>query len=168
MATIIFYSLSDYNNGVLHSKEFDLTDYDSYDDFSEARSEWLAELSEQLDDGEVREEFIVADYEDIPREYVGEWDVSRDLWDYLEALDNVDKEILEAGIALDIPLDKIDEAYYGSFDSDEDLAYDYVESTGMFANVPETVQTYFDYERFGHDLSMDYLQYGTHYFHSNW
>lgn len=53
---------------------------------------------------------------------------------------------------------------YGRFDSDTDLAYDYVENAGVLDGVPLNLQNYFDYEKFGRDLAMDFSEDGGYYF----
>jgi antirestriction protein len=71
-------SLSDYNDGRLEGKWFDLSDYPDASDLMMAIQEMLDELTEKYNDGEVREEWAVHDYEGIPStlasEYMGEQD----------------------------------------------------------------------------------------------
>jgi antirestriction protein len=73
-------SLSDYNNGRLEGKWFDLADYLEASDLMGAIQDMLDELTEKYKsiDGEVREEWAVHDYEGIPStlasEYMGEQD----------------------------------------------------------------------------------------------
>jgi len=166
---ITFYSLSDYNAGLLIPKTFDLESLTNYDELSEARTKWLEELTATKNDGELREEYIVCDYEGIPSELVGEWDIDRNFGDYLEMVNKHSESLVNAALALQIPLDKIEDAYHGEFKSDTDLAYALVDETGMLSEVPESVKNYFDYERFGHDLAMnDYSEFNGHYFHANW
>jgi antirestriction protein len=164
---ITFYSLSDYNDGKLIAKTFEISDYATYNEFDEARTEWLDDLTERMNDGELREEYIVADYEDIPDKYVGEWTLDAELWDFLEALDEVnDIDVLKAGVELGIELDKISERYAGHFESDEDLAYDHIESTGMLSEVPDSIKNYFNYVAFGRDLAYDYAEHDGYYFYN--
>ena len=44
------------------------------------------------------------------------------------------------------------DAYCGTFESVEDYATDYIESTGMLKDVAELIARYFDYEAFARDL----------------
>jgi antirestriction protein len=53
-----------------------------------------------------------------------------------------------------LTMDVDEEAYLGEFDSLEDYAREYIESTGMLHDVPETIANYFDYESFGRDLQL--------------
>jgi antirestriction protein len=66
----------------------------------------------------------------------------------------------------DADIDEANDAFYGQYDSILDLAYEYVESTGMLANVDETISRYFDYERFAHDLSFDFSEANGFYFNN--
>ena len=50
------------------------------------------------------------------------------------------------------------------FDSDTDLAHEYVESTGLLHGMPETVERYFDYEAFGRDFAFDFMEFNGYYF----
>jgi antirestriction protein len=49
-----------------------------------------------------------------------------------------------------------EERYCGQWDSFDAYAEDYVESTGLLADVPEEIARYFDYEAFARDLRFDY------------
>jgi antirestriction protein len=165
---ITFYSLSDYNNGTLISKTFEIDDYETYEEFDQARTAWLDELTEALDDGELREEYIVADSDEIPDEYVGEWTLSAELWDFLDVVNSgLDVEVVKAGVDYGIPLDKIEDAYFGEFENDEELARECLENSGLLEDVPATIANYFDYEAYGRDLSHDFSQSGNYYFHSS-
>jgi len=76
-------SLSDYNNGRLEGKWFDLSDYLSASDLMDDIQEMLNDLTKKYKnvDGEVREEWAVHDYEGIPptlaSEYMGEADFEK-------------------------------------------------------------------------------------------
>ena len=163
--TITFYSLSDYNNGLLISREFDLTQFANLDDLHEAISEWLADVtSNMMQDDEIREEWIVADAEDVPSRYLGTYDLDPEFFEFLEVCNALDSSIVMAGVDAGIPLDSIEEAYRGHYESDTELAYNFVDETGMLDNMPETIKCYFDFEAFGRDLAMDYVESDGHYF----
>lgn len=76
-------SLSDYNNGRLEGKWFDLSDYLSASDLMDDINNMLKDLTKKYKkiDGEVREEWAVHDYEGIPptlaSEYMGEADFEK-------------------------------------------------------------------------------------------
>lgn len=84
-------SLSDYNNGRLEGKWLDLSDYSDASELMEAIQEMLDEITKKYNDGEVREEWAVHDYEGIPStlasEYMGEQDFQQ-LYDIAEVADD--------------------------------------------------------------------------------
>lgn len=65
--------------------------------------------------------------------------------------------------------DDYEAAYLGEWDSVEDYAREYVESTGLLDGVAESVARYFDYESFARDLEIggDIWTSGRHIFFSN-
>lgn len=161
-------SLSDYNAGTLIFKWFDVADYDDHDDFLEAVTEWLDELNEQ--DGGNREEWCVGDTDDVPRQYVGEYAVSYELWEYVDLINSgVDENIIRAGIELGIPLDEVQGAYRGSYFSDEDMAMEFADDIGLLEDIPNAVTRYFDWEAYARDLMIqEFNEQDGHYFRSNW
>jgi antirestriction protein len=92
-------SLSDYNNGRLEGKWFDLSDYSNGSELMDGINEMLEEISEKYNDGEVREEWAVHDYEYIPSslasEYMGENEFQQ-IYDIMEASEenNIPFEVL--------------------------------------------------------------------------
>ena len=58
MSTITFYSLSDYNEGSLIPFTIDLSEVNDNEDYYNAINEALEEISERMDDGVLREEWI--------------------------------------------------------------------------------------------------------------
>lgn len=92
-------SLSDYNDGRLEGKWFDLSDYSDASDLMSDINDMLNELTDKYDDGEVREEWAVHDYEDIPptlaSEYMGEADFQQliDIREFAEE-NNIPVEVL--------------------------------------------------------------------------
>jgi antirestriction protein len=181
MPSITYYELSNYNNGILIPESFELSGC-SYDDHLTEIQEWLDNLTEshkekletegkqkELDCFYDYEEWIVCDYEDIPDEYVGTWSIDSEFFDYLELVESshLDNDAIKAGIACGIPLDKIEDAYYGYYESDSDLADDHLES-GCFGDIPKNIHMYIDTERLGRDLAYDFLEDSGHYFHANY
>ena len=84
-------SLYDYNDGRLEGKWLDLADYSDASELMEAIEEMLDDLTKKYNDGEVREEWAVHDYEGIPStlasEYMGEQDFQQ-LYDIAEVADD--------------------------------------------------------------------------------
>lgn len=165
MASITYYELSNYNGGTLVPQTFDL-DGVSEDEHKREISEWLVELS--IKTGELCEEWIVGDAEDVPREFLGTWSIDSAYFELMDAISesSYDAEVFYAASALGIPLDAVEDAYYGQYSSDEELAEEYADSTGLLESMPESLQ--FDFERFGRDLAMDFSEHNGHYFHANW
>lgn len=58
-------------------------------------------------------------------------------------------------------------AYQGEWDSVEDFAREFIDSTGLLQGVPEHIARYFDYERYAQDLEYDLWTWGDHIFWSN-
>lgn len=162
-----YWELSHYNNGQLRGKWFDLDDK-TEEEHSLERQEWLDTLTEES--GELCEEWIIGDTDGIPSHYVGTWDIGGDFFELMElaSASYLDLEVFLIGASLGITIDSIEDAYYGQYDSDTELAYDYVDSTGMLSDVPESIQNYFDFEAFGRDLAMDFIEEDGHYFNANW
>lgn len=159
---ITLYSLGDYNNGLLIAKTFDLELIDSESEFHEQIAEWLAEVDEERPDEYTnREEWIVADYEGIPSEMVGTYSLNPNFWTYKEALGTWDKDIVEAAMELGIPADKIDAAYVGSYDSDDDFAYELFTATN---EIPTHLEAYINWEAVTRSVMFDHDQANGHYF----
>ncbi|KKK92426.1 hypothetical protein LCGC14_2703040 [marine sediment metagenome] len=170
MAYITYYSLSDYNKGDLIPFTIDNVEDQTKDEHYDEIYENLERITEEKDDGETREEWIVADYEDIPKDLVGQWSIDDDYFEMTEAMrdSHLDEEVFLAGVHLDIPYDRIAEAYSGSAENDEEFAEEYAESTGMLYDVPDSLKRYFDYSAFARDLMMDFNEENGHYFSANW
>ncbi len=167
--TITFYELSAYNDGRLVPKTFDLDDYADQEDFAAARAKWLEELTEKT--GHLCEEWIVADFEGVPREYVGEWDLSADFWTWREAFteSRLPLEVFEAGAALGISPENISEAYVGTFDRPADFALELEAERGTFDSQDADLQrllSYVDWDWMGRDLTGGggYGEENHHYF----
>ena len=136
-------SLSDYNDGRLEGKWFDLSDYPDASDLMMAIQEMLDEITEKYNDGEVREEWAVHDYEGIPStlasEYMGEQDFQQ-LYDIAIVAD-------EFGIPLEVLMERAGDT--GSDDykalaeslmfvvdgnDESDIVYEYEEQIGGLGN----------------------------------
>lgn len=113
------------------------------------------------------EEWLVGDVEDVPKQYVSEWSIDEDFFEYLEACDEHGEEITQAAVDCGIQLDKISDAYYGYFESDEKLAEEYIDS-GCMGDIPDHLINYIDTERLGRDLAYDFYESDGHYFHTNY
>lgn len=148
-----------YNEGSITGEWLAVDSYDTKEGFLEA----CRELHNDEDDAE----FMFQDHEGIPEPLIGESWVSPVLFDIVSNIDNhTDIEQVWAFInafsidptnndATDI-LSRFDDAFCGEYDTFLDYAYEYIDSTGMLSDMPDSLQCYFDYESFARDLEMDY------------
>ena len=157
-------SLSDYNAGRLIWKTFDLSNMDQ-DDYLAAIDEWLTGITKKLGDGELREEWNVADIEDIPRSLVGDYDLDYKFWEYKEAVENshLDAEVFQAAMDAGIDIDRVEDNYRGQWTTDRAFAEDYFDEA-YGHDVPEFMQNYIDYDAFARDLMYDVTESSGHYF----
>lgn len=150
-----------YNNGSIAGAWVDLTQFAD----AEAFYKHCAELHKD----EADPEFMFQDFEGFPEHFYSESGVTDELFEFL-ALDDNEKALLEAYIECtgikDATLNDAEEAFYGQYESDLDLAYEYVESTGMLGECNEVVARYFDYEAFARDLAYDFMSHNGYYFHN--
>lgn len=114
------------------------------------------------------EEWIVCDYEDVPAEYVGEYDLSKDFFTYSQFLTNtsLEREVIDAGLYLGFDLLNIEEAYEGKFDTDTDFAICFASDTGATDIDASWPFTCVDWDWAARDLMLDYSEHNHHYFRS--
>lgn len=153
-----------YNNGSIAGAWMDVEDYASKEEFYAA----CQELHSDEDDAEL----MFQDWEGIPACLIRESWVHDGLFE-LAALDEDTSNLVLAYID-DIGLSDADtihdvieraqDACYGRFDSDLDFAYEYIDDTGMLANVPDNIRCYFNYGAFARDLMMDFFESNGYYF----
>ena len=152
MANIYVGTYAKYNDGNLFGQWIDPNDYSNKDAFIEACNELHAD--------ETDPELMFQDWEDIPDRFIGESSVSEELWDWLD-LDEDDRELLQVFAdnqwsGMEPPtIDDAREAFDGKFDSPEDWAEDYMESTGGLSEMPENLRSYFDFKAFARDCKLD-------------
>lgn len=151
-----------YNNGSIFGAWLDLTDYADSQDFYKACA--------VLHNDEVDPEFMFQDFENFPKSLYSESGNIDAIYDYINFINNtyLSIEAVNAGLELGIPLDKLEDAYFGQFYNDTDLAYDYVQSADLLQGIPDTIARYFDYEAFGRDLSFDFIEHNGFYFWANY
>lgn len=164
MSKVYVGTYAKYNSGSLFGEWVDLTQFNNEDDFQE----YINELHKD----EADPEFMFQDFEDFPREFYSESGIDSDVFEWLQ-LDDNQKEIYSAfvecfGAQKVFDYDEVESAYHGQFNSDLDFAYDFIDSTGMLHGVPESIQNYFDYDKFSRDLTFDYVENNGHYFNRNW
>lgn len=148
-----------YNSGSIQGAWIDPSEHADHETFIAA---CLALHSDESDP-----ELMYQDYEGFPEQYYSESGIDADLWDWL-ALDESDRALLAAYIDAtgdnNADIETARDSLYGRYDSDLDMAYDYIESTGLLSDVHESIARYFDYEAFARDLSYDFSQSNGYYF----
>lgn len=163
--------LAAYNNGMLVGEWLDLSDYDDGSEVMDAIQDLLSQWSEES--GEEREEYAIHDYENFDSglysEYMGEDDFDKVIKSYkLSEEKGVPMSVISHIIREYDPDDVeewYDEHFEGEFDSDTDLAYNYVDMVGGASELgKDTLERYFDYEAFGRDLAYDYTEIDGFYF----
>lgn len=161
--------LTAYNNGKLIGKWLDVADYKS-------GAEVMVEIKRLLKTWGA-EEYSIHGYDNFPQELYSEY-MGEAEFDALLKVYSVSKES-------NLPMDVVGEIYAdytpdnlsefiaerleGKFDSETDLAYAYVENAGGVEELtPQELETYFDYEALGQDLSIsDFKDYGGYYIRTN-
>lgn len=136
-----------YNCGSIFGKWFDLTEFDSKEDFIGACHE--------LDANEHDPELMFQDWEGIPSQFASESSVE---WAFVEGYRRAEEEGRAAAFFAwadytgDSDYDSFDDAYRGEAASEEDYAYEFVQDTGLICDVPESLRMYFDYDAYARDL----------------
>ena len=137
-----------YNNGDLTGAWLDVSQYPDREAFYEA----CAALHADEDDPE----FMFQDFQGFPAAYHAESWLDANLWDWLD-LDDDEKEMVEAyhdNIDRDASIECIKEAYYGTWDSAEEWAENWLNDSGLLSEVPEALQHYIDFEAYARDARM--------------
>lgn len=154
MIKIYLTNLGKYNEGTLQGEWVDLP----------ATEEEIEEVKERIGINEEYEEWFITDYEtDIDGLEIREYsDINElnELAETLEDMDDNDREVIEAmlseGYSLDDAIDKKDDCIvYADCEDMEDVAREYVEETGLLNSIPENLQSYFDFEAYGRDMSYE-------------
>lgn len=147
-------SLGDYNTGRSVGQWITLTDFQDYDELVDYIKDWLKSIPSVNWDSP-REEWAVHDSEYFP---FGEYPTREEmeLW-YEMIYSDHDIEALMAYYKTDynFNLSDFESSYLGQYDSSEDYAMEYAESTGMFNGVSETIEMYFDFEAYGRDMELN-------------
>ncbi len=145
-------SLSDYNAGRLEGKWIDISEMTDPMEIHEEISEMLKDIDEYRNDGEIREEWAIHDF-DLPAGIrCSEWASSEELQsilDTLAAIKEHGEDVIEAANHCEIPLDQIENRYEGTHKSISDWAHDFYEQCG---SIPEShLADYIDWESVARD-----------------
>lgn len=145
-----------YNNGSINGQWIDLDGMDE---------DTFVETIKELHSDEIDPEFMYQDFEGFPRQWYDESQLDANLWEYC-ALDDNDREMWAAYIDNigDSSFEDAQEAYSGTFDSDEDFAQDMAEQTGCMDRKTTWPQTCIDWEHAARELMYDYFESNGMYF----
>ena len=152
-ASVYVGTYAKYNEGSIFGEWLNLSDYVDKEEFYNACKE--------LHYDEEDPEFMFQDYENIPKGLIDESWISNNIFEVLDALEDMDETRKEAfliwcdnghyklseGEIYDFISD-FDNDYIGEYDSEEDFAYEQVEQMDL----SEFAKRYFDYEAFARDL----------------
>lgn len=146
-----------YNNGSIAGAWLDLSDYNDEFEFITA--------CYALHNDEQDAEIMFQDFDDIHHIYCNEQTSPSVLYEYVNACNGDDKDIIDAGLDCEIPLDSIMDAYIGSYDSDVDFAYDTAEQCGYLTlETNSWPYNCIDWQKAARELMFDNVESKGHYF----
>jgi antirestriction protein len=153
-----------YNSGNLNGEWLTLTDYNDAQAFLDA---CYTLHNDEIDPG--FPELMFQDFEDIHKNYQKECIDLEEVYYYVNACISDNKDVIDAGLDCEIPLDSILDAYQGQFDSDSDFAYDMADQCGYLNNISEQWPFFhIDWQAAAKTLMYDYVESNGHYFSNNW
>lgn len=150
---------------------FNLEDINSQDDILEALADHNLIPRDEEGNPSYGGDLLVAETDDELANAFYQGNGIFDLNGYLEVRDcDIENDVAAAFISLFSEWDyqKCKDNYLGRFNSPEDYAQDYIDSTGMFSGIPDSLTAYFDIERFARDIMIcNVCESNDHYF-NNW
>ena len=150
-----------YNNGSIAGGWLTLSDYNDAEQFIDACKE--------LHKDEIDPELMFQDFDDIHKNYCNECIDMQEVYYYANACNDGDKDIIDAGLDCEIPLDSILDAYQGRYDNDSDFAYDMADQCGYLNDISEQWPFFhIDWREAAKTLMYDYVESKHHYFSNNW
>ena len=168
MFRVFITNLGKYNEGKLIGKWLDLPCEDIESELAS-----IGVSDDPDENGNYYEEYFITDFENDYNYKVGEYDSLdnlNEIAEELENLDDYDREVVNAfienGSNIEEALDGLRDGDYMVFSNCSDMtdvAYQYIEETGLLNDIPEGLRNYFDYEAYGRDMSFE----GTFIFTDN-
>jgi len=152
-----------YNNGSIAGAWLTLTDYSDTQDFLAA--------CYNLHNDEIDSELMFQDFDDIHKNYQKECIDLEEVYYYVNACLSDNKDVIDAGLDCEIPLDSIMDAYIGTYDSDSDFAYQMAFDMGTLQEIERVspwIANAIDWHLAARDLMYDYIESNGHYFSNNW
>ena len=164
---------SQYNNGSLFGKWFDLTDYNSLEELYKAFSKYHKKENDP--------EFMFQDWENIPNKLIGESWLHDEIFDYIEFINNdsfgvdIDSELFmkywndtNSSGELSEVIESFKDNYLGCYDSFQDYADEIADNDLAIYKVPEFLLYHFDYKSYADEIKGGYhvieLNYDSHIF----
>lgn len=148
--------LAAYNNGFLHGKWIDCEGKDGDTLIQEAQ-----EMLKQSPEPDA-EEWAIHDYEGFGTYTVEEYTSLDEIGALAQAVDNSSHGLeLITGVMDNLhctcqeAIDYIDDNYQGEYENLIAYAWDYLESTGEWAQIPKHLQYYFDIEAYARDIEIN-------------
>lgn len=149
-----------YNAGKLNGAWLTLTDYNNAEEFIAA--------CYNLHNDELDLELMFQDFDEIHKNYQSECVDLNALYEYVNACLSDNKDVIDAGLDCEIPLDSILDAYQGEYDSDIDFAQQRAEECGAITYSEKWPLNCIDWEGAAYDLMFNFDQSNGHYFSNNW
>lgn len=160
MATISYCSVFGFSD---HKEEFEI-DLSCIENEQELKKE-ISKHLKKLGASELKDLFV-SDYEDIPSCFINDYKLDPKYFEFVAMIKRgSDEDILNAGLGVDIDLDKIESAYFGCFNDVESFGREHLEKSGKLAKIPHHLVDYIDFDKYGQDtLINDYLENFGYYF----
>ena len=139
-----------YNNGNITGAWLSLAEHGTAEEFYDA--------ARKLHKHEHDPELMFQDFENFPREFYGESGCDSRLWEWL-ALDKHDREIVAAWLDRMGGSDSIEYilgCFVGTADTWEDFVLESVNAMGLLDELPNHLQSYFDFDAYGRNLRHSY------------
>jgi len=116
------------------------------------------------------DEFLALDHENFLGLLDGEPNPQEclDAAQKLEEIEDHEHAIVRAWLSngMNFDLDSMRECYIGEFSTDEDMAQEFIDGTGLLDGVPDYLSRYFDLTAYARDMMFDIFESGGHYFMS--
>jgi antirestriction protein len=118
------------------------------------------------------DEFWVFDHEGLEGLIKGECSplTAQQAAEKLNEVSEDQREAFRAYIELmgdEVTFEDFEEAYIGEFSSETELAEYFIDNGLSGFDIPDNMAFYFDYEKYGRDLSFDLVNHDGHYFWNN-
>ena len=148
-----------YNNGSIAGAWLDLDDYNDAHEFIDA--------CQDLHNDELDPELMFQDFDDIHKNYCHECIDIAEVYYYADACNDGIKDVIDAGLDCEIPLDSIMDAYIGTYNSDSDFAYEMAFDMGCIQEMDKVsswLSGAIDWHKAARELMFDNVESNGHYF----